>query len=360
MSTHAKWSPSGSPAWLHCPARVTLGPGEDTTSPAAEEGTRLHDLAEQLIWTRDIESKASPEDLEKLLPYIEYVRHRSLDPDTNVLTEEKCELLSVTGEAAHGTIDALVVGEKYMEIIDLKTGQHRVPPDSEQLKMYAAACVYEVDYEGLYVVCTVHQGGIAHSWSWETDHLLAWADEVRKYVDYHEARAKQGIHTYSPSEKTCRYCPHITDCEAQKKLRDTLAASDFAVPEATDVDHDADLGAALGAYLNLVPALEAWCKAVRERVETRLKKGKTVPGFKLVEARSNRKWKADAEKKLFALLGDAAYDKKLIGLTAADKLVDAETMGMLTDKPKGAPTVAPEDDPRPALNDAATDFKNAK
>ena len=49
-------------------------------------------------------------------------------------------------------------------------------------------------------------------------------------------------------------------------------------------------------------------------------KGVSIPGWKLVHAKTNRKWIAGAADKLFALLGDAAYDKKLIGLTAADKL----------------------------------------
>lgn len=351
MSKHAKWSPSGAPAWLLCSARVTLGPGEDTTSPAAEEGTRLHELAEELlaVWH---EHPSTSEDWEKISGYVKYVEGYKFNPEVNVLIEEKCDLLSVTGEAHHGTIDALIISDKYMEIIDLKTGRSRVEPTTEQLKMYAAACVYEVDFEGKEVVCTVHQYGDSHSYTWKTDELLAWADQVRQYVDSAEELAAAGVHNYNPSEKACRYCPHITDCEAQRAMRDALAASDFAVP-------DEDLGDALGTYLSMVPALEAWCFAVRERVGMRLKKGKPVPGFKLVEARSVRKWRTDAGQKLFALLGDAAYDKKLIGITAADKLVDAKTMQDLTDKPRGAPTVAPEDDRRPAINDAAADFKDA-
>ena len=46
---HARWSPSGSPRWLKCSATVTLGPGEDSTSPAAERGTLLHNLAADIL-----------------------------------------------------------------------------------------------------------------------------------------------------------------------------------------------------------------------------------------------------------------------------------------------------------------------
>jgi hypothetical protein len=54
------------------------------------------------------------------------------------------------------------------------------------------------------------------------------------------------------------------------------------------------------------------------------------------------------------------YDKKLIGLGAAEKLLGKEKakviMPTITVKGAGAPTLAPASDPRPALSDATDGF----
>jgi CRISPR/Cas system-associated exonuclease Cas4 (RecB family) len=350
---HALWSPSGSPYWFNdgrgCPARVLLPPKPETPSPAAAEGTRLHDLAEQYL------DGGSPtltdEDWSAIGPYCEYIESQIFNPMVNTTVEVQVDLEPITGEVdATGTIDCLVCSDTYLEVVDLKTGAKIVEPTSNQLKMYAAAAVEELDYTGEHVRCTIHQGGKAHTVVYNTEEVIAFGEEIRGYIYAVEQEADAGHLRYVPGEKNCQWCPHVIDCEAQAGMRNEIAAREFAVSEDP---------VQLAGDLALVGALRRWCDEVESRSLRAAEGGAVLPGFKLVRARTNRRWSEDAEEKLFELLGDAAYTRKLIGLTEAGKLVDAETMNELTVKPEGRPTLAPEDDKRPAINDAAADFTNA-
>lgn len=347
---HAQWSPSGAPFWYNngqgCAARVLLPAKPETTSPAAEEGTRLHNLAEDYLNDRALPEKWG--DWESIADYCAYVEGYQGDFALQVRIEEKVNLEPVTGEDATGTVDALVYSDDYLEVIDLKTGMKKVSPESNQLMIYAAAAAIELGYTGTTVRCTVHQGGAAYSCFYNT---LALLEEAMKVRDYVQEAIRQDDPPYMPSENNCQWCPHVADCEAIQDYRDGVAALEFQV-EAVEEEH-------LGDHLQMVGALRRWCDEIENRSLVLAEAGGQVTGFKLVRARTNRKWIADAEQKLVALLGDAAYDRKLLGLTAAGKLVDAETMDELTMKPEGKPTLAPEADKRPAINDAAADFKDA-
>ena len=94
--------------------------------------------------------------------------------------------------------------------------------------------------------------------------------------------------------------------------------------------------------------------------------GNVLPGFKLVEGRSSRKYKdteAVAERLFFADYAEDDYLKprelkslteltKSIGKKAVDNL-----LGDLIEKPPGKPALVPEDDPRPEYNSVENDFE---
>ena len=352
---HAQWSPSGSHYWYNhgdgCPARVLLPPVPEEASAAAEEGTRLHDLAEQYLLDNDPE--ISDEDWEKIGNYCEYVDGLEMEnPMGTLLIEEQVLLTPITDEEeAYGTADAVFVTEPMVEVIDLKTGFVRVDPERNcQLMMYGAGVAIELDlHKDTIVRLTIHQDGEARSWDTTAGELYDFAVAVREFVsDAQQYLADTGSPMHVASEKNCQWCPHIIDCEAQAGMRTEIAKSDFAVPEDPDE---------LGRMLGMVGPLQHWIKAIEARGLDTAKAGTAPTGYKLVAGRANRKWIDGAEEKVVALLGDAAYDQKLIGLTAADKLIGKEGMAALTFKPEGKPTLAPEDDKRPAINDAKDDFK---
>ena len=112
--------------------------------------------------------------------------------------------------------------------------------------------------------------------------------------------------------------------------------------------------------------IEQWIKDLRSYALEQILKGEKVPGWKAVEGKSNRKI-VDVDK-AFEILEANGYDKailyerKPITLTQLEKVVGkkklSETTGDYIEKPKGAPTLAKEDDKRELYKvSAAEEFK---
>jgi hypothetical protein len=349
---HATWSPSGATYWYNwgrgCPARTLPPRTPETSSPAAEEGTRLHEVAEKVLKRGNWRGVAK-EDKALLEVYVNYVRARAeSSPIAELEIEAACELLPITGEDAAGTADALILQPAHVdiEVVDLKTGAVRVTPENNlQLMIYLATLVFEMELTGS-DMCrgTIVQGGEIRSCDWTARELRDMAEGV--WVWCEEFRDEK---PEVPSDHNCTWCPHITTCKAVVDYANKRAAEEFAVPQGDEE---------LAEALTMVGPLRKYAAAVEGKALEKMKSGVRVPGYKLVAARTNRRWSKEAEQELVDLLGEDAYDHKLIGLTAGDKLLDAETMERLTIKPEGKPTIAPEDDPRPTLNDAKEDFAN--
>ncbi|WP_306726438.1 DUF2800 domain-containing protein [Klebsiella quasipneumoniae] len=117
----------------------------------------------------------------------------------------------------------------------------------------------------------------------------------------------------------------------------------------------------LAEVYSQVERIESFCKAVRERVADDLGAGLPVPGFKLVSAPQGApEWsdEAAAEEllKSFRLKQDQMYSQTVITPEQAEKLLKEDSprrwpkVEALITRADGKPTVAPESDPRPALN----------
>ena len=355
MNYHAKWSPSSLPYTFNsgkgCSARAMLPSAPDIPGPAAIRGTFLHDLAFMLA-SGDEPGDHNEEDLADIQPYLDYIEKFAQNSKLTVQLEVDAPIGKITGEVkddgkfATGAIDCRVVGRNILAIIDLKTGAVPVWPDSDQLKGYGAASVIDLDYHGK-VVLVIHQGGEAKVHETTSEELREWAANLAAYVQAAEKRKRL---KYVAGEKNCTFCPQTPTCPSLKDYANKMAAKDFAVP--TD-------NKSLARMLNLVKPLRKHLDAIETAGTAALSKGEKVPGFKLVEKVTRMKWVDEAEDKLVASLGDAAYNRSLVSITAAKKLVDADTIDELTFKPKGEPQCALEGDKRPAINDASADFKDA-
>jgi len=114
----------------------------------------------------------------------------------------------------------------------------------------------------------------------------------------------------------------------------------------------------LNKILKLAPEFESYIADIRKEIFLRLSTGSDVKGFKLVEGRSIRKWKASEETIIETLSKfmdfDEMYQSKLISPAQAEKinreLKSSEEFSKLVEKPKGKPVLALESDKRPAYN----------
>lgn len=384
-SEHAKLSASGAYRWINCPGSIRLSEQcpPETPSPYAEEGTVAHTMAELKLTLAYMSSGDvySPEDLKEIREDLEKARSlgsctAEMEEATDRYVEAIGELLSEAGDDAElmaeqrfkltdwipggfGTSDAVIVSEDRIQVIDLKYGKGvRVDAvGNPQLRLYGlgAASLFSGVYDFETVCMTIIQPRLDHISTEEVPlkELQRWGANVvaprAKEALGKDAEVKAGV--------WCRWCPAKALCRVRAEENLALQKLDYAPPDLLDPEE-------LGDILQRGKALESWVKDVEDYCFHQALAGEKIDGWKIVEGRSVRKYKdelAVAEKLREAGYDDAMlYERKLLGLTAMEKLVGkkklTETLGDLIVKPAGKPVLVPESDKRPEMN-TADDFK---
>ena len=385
-SKHAILSPSAGARWVACPpsARLTEHmPSE--TSPYAEEGTTAHYLCEQVVrrslpgwsglppapvedlWEND---SYTPEMKEAAKLYADFI-HTVYDgfPHTPTLCVEQRVSMTRWAPECFGTCDCLLIGDGILHVIDFKygAGVPVSPVDNIQMMLYALGAweLFNTTDDIKTVRMSIVQPRIQsepETWETSADSLLDWAENTLRPA---AKLAWEGKGELNPGEKQCRWCRAKAQCRAWKDKYGPLA--DFVaetIPEARDPRLLTD--DEIGDWLTQVLGLADYAKCLQDYAQQQLQQGAVIPGWKLVEGRSTRRFiDQDAAFKAMEASGiqeAMLYERSPISLTAAEKLLGrkrfAEVCGAWVEKPKGKPTLAPESDKRPAY-DAAEGFTPA-
>lgn len=360
---HAKLSASGSERWLNCPGSVKACEGyPNKSSTFAQEGTLAHELADrclkqnkdadQYIGKPILYSKIESDMARYVQEYLDYVRSFETK-NTQLLTEERVDFSNIVPKG-FGTMDAAVINYQTStcHIFDLKYGQG-IKVDAEnntQAQLYALGLLNELDFIGDIDKFVLHivQPRVNHFDDWEVSTI-----DLKLFGEYAKQRAELALSKDAPiipGDKQCQWCLAKADCEALAKHTEQIIASEFENLDQQDqletiflTDERKKL------ILDNKSLIESFLKAVEKDVFDRLIEGEQFAGYKLVEGRSVRQWKDGAELLLVNKLGDDAYDKKLIGITAAQKLIGKDEVDQLTIKPQGKTTLVPESDKRKAI-----------
>ena len=361
---HAFLSASGAHRWMNCPPSAMLEKQfPDKGSDFAAEGTLAHSLAE-LKLRKQFEIMKPSEYKQKLAAiqanelyqpemdgytdtYVDYIRSLCMAfPAIPYVVIEKRLNFSHIVPGGFGTGDCVILYGDTLHICDLKYGKG-VPVSAEgnpQLRLYALGAIHE--YSLLYDVKEVQMHIIQprlDNISTDTltaDALRQWGDSVKPLAE----QATNGTGEFHAGD-WCRFCRAKAQCRARavqmleigEKRKDALLSD-----------------AEIGEILTAAQSLQSWVKSLEEYAEKQLISGKEIPGWKLVEGRSNRTiTDTDAA---FQVLEQSGYDEALLyerkplNLTALEKLCGkkhlTELIGNYIVKPPGKPTVVPAADKR--------------
>lgn len=205
-------------------------------------------------------------------------------------------------------------------------------------------------------------------WSCTTDELLTWGESIKPIAQM----AFMGLGEYKAGE-WCRFCRANGQCKAQAQQQisalddfnpTTLADGSGAVVKTENISPAILTPEELSEVLKRGKTLTAWYKAVEDHALEVLLNGEAIPGYKVVEGRSNRAWTSQ-DAAMDALI-QAGYDRAILydsvpkTLAQLEKIIGnprfTEIAGQFITKPQGKPTLADENDTRKAFNSAASDF----
>lgn len=225
---------------------------------------------------------------------------------------------------------------KVAKIVDLKTGAARVSPYSPQLAVYALALMQE--YSALDAVDVfIYQDGLQGPVRYTREALRAFGAEVTAAA----ALALDPSTRPLPGPTQCKWCPARDRCTARAVDILSQAGERFGLAE-------------LGAILPVAQKLSSLASDLEARAQKALESGASVPGFKLIEGQSRRRWKPDAIHLLRAMNLDAGLvEESLVALSIAEKRLGKSNapavMAVATERLVGKPTLAPATDPRPSI-----------
>lgn len=372
MGKHAILSASGAHRWLECTpaARLELE-FKDQESTAAAQGTAAHNLCEHKLkkalhirskrpvseFNDDEMEEHSDAYVEYVLEQLEEVKKNCKDP--LVLIEERLDFSCYVPEG-FGTADTIIIGDKNLHIIDMKYGQGILvyAEDNPQMKLYALGAL--ASYESLYDIeeVTMHifqpRRENVSAWTISVDELKKWAENDLKVK---AKMAFEGKGEYIPGD-WCTFCRAAVKCRARADEKLKLAQSEFKLPPLL-TDNEIE------EILSKLSDLTRWAnEIVAYATDAAVNHGKEWNGFKVVEGRSNRKYK-DEDKVAEVAKANGykdIYRTSLITLTEMEKLMGKQKfkdiLGDFIIKAPGKPTLVPLSDKRQALNvsSAKTEF----
>lgn len=345
---------------IACPASIELVAKmpPKPSSKYADEGTLLHDAISQIL-----DCKATPESVigmtyegitltQELYDDKIAVALAALDEiDPGKQMEFAVESSVNFGDllpGVFGSADLLGrIGKKAI-VLDWKFGNGVAveATENEQGMFYAAAAMRTPETQWVFenveeIEIIIVQPPMVKRWVTTPKRIAEFEFDLIAAVNGPRTKMSSGEH--------CRWCAAKPTCPL------VTGAVDRALKTAL-VRLDADK---VSEYLAQADQLESWIDSVRVLAYDMLENNVKVPGFKLVAKRGTRQWVNDEAP--VKLLGDKAYESKLISVAQAEKIIGKKNFPSdVAVSVSSGSTLAPEDDPRPAVINLGAQLANLK
>ena len=388
---HARLAPSAAERWAACPGSVRMEAGmPEISSRFADEGSAAHELACQCLEDgfdagrfigESINGFTVDEEMADAVDeYLTFCRNTigyGANPDTEFAFEQwaSLEWMGVEGlEGGTADFSAYNPETLTLDVVDLKFGRGVFvePQENKQLLCYALGAARKYHNRGLRKVrltvvqprCPAPHGETTRTWEADVLDIFDFESDIRALA----------LATLAPDAplvpgEHCRFCKAGATCEARRGYALKLAQADFDTFGAIELPAVVDMTSEkLAEVLRHATEIEAWCQRVKEFAHNEAIHGRMPTGFKLVAKRATRKWtnEEEAANELFYKLGlrEELYIRKLKSpaqveplLPGKNKQIRAALLNGLITKASSGTTLAPEEDPRPAVQgDAAGEF----
>lgn len=406
-AAHSIFGASKAHMYFECPGSLIPNLFEpDESGPDAAYGTVAHMVTEQwlldgrapehLIGTNEFIESGDWGHLvwidEEMLAYAEQCVDRCEFEQGDHLVEVRVDFSHLTPIPHQGgTLDFAALQPGRATVKDHKFGSSPenivYAEENPQLMLYTVGLMRDPRYQHYEFedfIIAINQPRLDHFDEWHT--TRSRLIEFEEYARERMALAWQYDAPRKPGTKQCRFCKVKASCPALAKMQHDLTAAVF-----TDTTQDAKamksfvskLDGELGPFdmfFASVPDLtteqmarllpyrsmaESWWKALEEALLQRSKSGEKVPGMKLVEARTHRKFTSESKARSHLLsLGLKREDiikESLVSPNQAETLLRSKLKhktadlpalleGLVT-KPPGDPTLVPVTDRRPEIGD---------
>ena len=261
-----------------------------------------------------------------------------------------------------GTSDVVIVTDRQIQIIDLKYGKG-VKVNAEknvQLMLYALGALEEYDwlYDITHVTMTIYQPRMDNISTYEmsASELYEWGKSITKQAQKAYDGTGECVAGEHCTEGFCRAKPI---CRAFAEYVQSVNHSVGKKPR--ELTHDELVDA-----IEKAEKLSKWAKGIKEYVIQQMLQGMEFDGYKLVEGRKSRVYSIEDEKVATLLLEkgyseDIVYKKEVRTVADMEKQLNVDfdsVLGKFVLVKRGAPTIAPMDDKRPAYNSAVSDFND--
>jgi hypothetical protein len=333
---------------INCPASVKLVarmPKQFNTK-YADRGTLLHNAISIILEGKpDVigmvyEGETLTQELydDKIVPALAFLEE--IDPESKM--EYAVESRVGFGDVlpgVFGSSDLLGrIGNRAI-VLDWKFGDGVIveATENEQGMFYAAAAMRTSATQWIFkdveeVEIIIVQPPMMRRWVTTPARIQQFERELIKAVEASET----AVDTVTGDH--CRWCTAKPVCPSM-----TGAVERALRVQLSSIDADQ-----LAHHLARADMLEEYVKSVRDLAFTMLNNDVRVPGYKLVAKRGVRQWVNDEAP--VKLLGDKAFESKLISVAQAEKLVGKKNFPAdLAVSVSSGSTLATEDDPRPAL-----------
>lgn len=291
-NTHSPIGASGMHRWAVCPGSVELSKDiPPQSSPAAEEGTRAHDLAERIL-RHEIYGDEAPADMKGLDGealdavdfYVQYCLTRYKSHHIGIgLIEETYHMPDIDPQA-WGTADFTLVAGKTLTVIDYKHGAGVYVDAAHNMQglyyLLAAKKHFKREFEKFefVIVQPRHERGGVSSHFYTREEIGAFEDKLKKAI----WQVRNRPYRYEDGDH-CRWCPARAKCPILTEYAQAAASNTFSEE------------ISLTDKYEILPRIRDWIKAVEEEAIENIDE---MDGYEAVPRYNQWRMREDAPDKI--------------------------------------------------------------